>query len=72
MVSSQGDAAIVRMVIAMAGELERKVIAEGVETNEQLDFLRLHQCHEFQGFLCSRPVPARRVPELLAAGAEAI
>ena len=71
-VSSQGDAAIVRMVIAMAGELERKVIAEGVETNEQLDFLRLHQCHEFQGFLCSRPVPALQVPELLAAGAEAI
>ncbi len=68
-VQSPGDAAIVRMVIAMAGELERKVIAEGVETTEQLDFLRLHQCHEFQGFLCSRPVPAGRVPELLAAGA---
>jgi len=67
-VQSPGDAAIVRMVIAMAGELERKVIAEGVETTEQLDFLRLHQCHEFQGFLCSRPVPAGRVPELLAAG----
>ena len=51
------DAAIVRMVISMAGELERKVIAEGVETQEQLDFLRLHRCDEVQGYFYSRPIP---------------
>ncbi len=62
---STGDAAIVRMVIAIAGELEHKVIAEGVETAEQLEFLRQHHCVEYQGFLCSRAVPAMDVPRLL-------
>ncbi|MDP1732898.1 MAG: EAL domain-containing protein [Sulfuritalea sp.] len=62
---STGDAAIVRMVIAIAGELEHKVIAEGVETAEQLEFLREHHCLEYQGYLCSRAVPAAEVPRLL-------
>ncbi len=67
---SPGDEAIVRMVVAMARELDRQVIAEGVETEGQLAFLRRHGCHEYQGFYCSRPVPGSRIPALRAAMAE--
>jgi diguanylate cyclase (GGDEF)-like protein/PAS domain S-box-containing protein len=62
---STGDAAIVRMVIAIARELEHRVIAEGVETEEQLEFLRLHNCVEYQGYLCSQAVPPADVRRLL-------
>jgi diguanylate cyclase (GGDEF)-like protein/PAS domain S-box-containing protein len=65
---SAGDAAIVRMVIAIAGELEHKVIAEGVETEAQLEFLRQHNCLEYQGYLCSQAVPADKVSRLLGRG----
>jgi EAL domain-containing protein (putative c-di-GMP-specific phosphodiesterase class I) len=51
------DAAIVSTVIAMAENLRLKVIAEGVETEGQLAFLREKNCHEFQGYLVSAPVP---------------
>jgi len=60
------DAAIVRMVISMASELERKVIAEGVETQEQADFLRLHCCDEIQGYFYSPPMPGHEVPAYTA------
>ena len=56
--TDQNDAAIVTTVIAMARGLNLRVIAEGVETEAQLDFLRENECHEFQGFLLSRPVSA--------------
>lgn len=52
------DAAIVAAIISMARSLKLKVIAEGVETEDQLDFLRKHHCDIVQGFLISRPVPA--------------
>ena len=51
------DAAITRAVIAMAQSLRIRVVAEGVETREQLDFLREHQCDECQGYFVSRPLP---------------
>jgi diguanylate cyclase len=61
------DAAIVRSLIVMAHNLNLKVIAEGVETAEQLAFLRDNACDAIQGFLVSRPVPAEEItPELLA------
>lgn len=64
--SNSNDAAIIRMIIGIAAELQRKVIAEGVETREQLDFLWHHQCDEYQGYFCSQPMPAAAVPAWLA------
>jgi diguanylate cyclase (GGDEF)-like protein/PAS domain S-box-containing protein len=52
------DAAITRAVIAMAKSLRIKVVAEGVETREQLEFLRTHECDECQGYYLSRALPA--------------
>ncbi len=65
--TSANDAAIVRMVIGIAAELEHKVIAEGVETEGQLAFLRNHRCDEYQGFYCSPAVPAAAIPALVTA-----
>ncbi|MGQ0712037.1 MAG: EAL domain-containing response regulator [Rhodoferax sp.] len=56
-----GDAAITRAIVAMAHSFGMTVIAEGVEHQAQLDFLRELGCEEFQGYLCSRPVPAEEV-----------
>ena len=52
------DAAIVSTITTMAHHLKLKVTAEGVENEEQLQFLRLQKCHEGQGYLFSRPVSA--------------
>src|ERR1700744_6785041 len=54
--TSSDDAAICAAIIAMARELKLKVIAEGVETAEQLEFLRTHRCDLAQGYLVSKPV----------------
>lgn len=51
------DVAIVRMILAMADTLGLKVVAEGVETRAQADFLLAHGCHSLQGYLFSRPAP---------------
>lgn len=52
------DAAIVSTITTMAHHLKLKVTAEGVENEEQLEFLRLQKCHEGQGYLFSKPVSA--------------
>ena len=52
------DAAIVSAVVAMAGSLRLEVIAEGVETEEQLRYLASHGCYDIQGYYFSRPKPA--------------
>jgi len=60
------DAAITRAIIAMAHSLNLSVTAEGVETPEQLAFLREAGCDEFQGFLFGEAVPSSEMREILA------
>ena len=59
------DLAIVKAVLLLARELGLRVVAEGVETAEQLELLRSHGCDAYQGYFCSRPVPADEFAALL-------
>lgn len=63
--SSEESAAIVHTIILMARTLNLKVIAEGVETEGQLSYLKQHDCHLYQGFLIGRPVPQLQFRQLL-------
>lgn len=62
------DDAITKAIIAMAHSLELKVVAEGVENEVQLAFLKEHQCDEVQGYLISSPTNAQAMADLLRAG----
>ena len=55
-------------VISMARSLKLRVVAEGVETLEQLDFLQTHHCDEAQGYYFSRPIPPDEFARLLGVG----
>ncbi len=57
----EGSMALVRAIIALAHELKLKVTAEGVETDEQLVFLKTHQCDALQGYWFSRPLAAGKL-----------
>jgi len=59
------DRSIVRATAAMAHALGMKVVAEGVETMEQLEFIRELRCEEYQGYLFSQPVPADEAAQFL-------
>ncbi len=65
LVVDSNDQAIVRTIISMAQSFEMDVIAEGVETEEQQDFLLAHGCRRYQGYLFGRPVPIAEFVELL-------
>jgi EAL domain-containing protein (putative c-di-GMP-specific phosphodiesterase class I) len=52
------DMEITAAVIAMAHKLNLRVVAEGIETKEQIDFLRANRCEYGQGYLIARPMPA--------------
>lgn len=63
--NSTTDAAIASAIIAMGNSLNLKIIAEGVETEHQMSFLRENNCDQVQGFLISRPLPADQALALL-------
>jgi diguanylate cyclase (GGDEF)-like protein/PAS domain S-box-containing protein len=65
---SPNETTIVSAIISMGQSLRLRVIAEGVETPEQLEFLRTHHCDEAQGYYFSRPVPAEKFAQLLREG----
>jgi diguanylate cyclase (GGDEF)-like protein/PAS domain S-box-containing protein len=69
---SADDMAISAAIIAMGHSLGMMVLAEGVETAEQLAFLQERRCDSYQGYLCSRPVPAEAFAELLRAQVRAV
>jgi len=62
---NQDDATIAQAIITMAHALRLKVIAEGVETEAQLEFLTANGCDEIQGYYFSRPLPAEQCTQLL-------
>jgi EAL domain-containing protein (putative c-di-GMP-specific phosphodiesterase class I) len=62
------ETTIVTAVISMGRSLKLRVVAEGVETQEELAFLQAHQCDEAQGYYFSRPVPSEQFAKLLETG----
>jgi diguanylate cyclase (GGDEF)-like protein len=64
--TNRDDTAIVKAIIGMAHTLNLSVVAEGVETLEQMRFLESEGCDELQGYLMSKPVPAETIDKLLA------
>ncbi len=63
--TDDGDVTLVLTIIAMAHNFKLKVIAEGVETQAQMDFLTQKNCDEIQGYFFSRPLPAKEIEQLL-------
>jgi EAL domain-containing protein (putative c-di-GMP-specific phosphodiesterase class I) len=63
--SDPHDAALVRAIVTLAQNLNLRVVAEGIETEEQLDFLRLLRCEEGQGYLFSKPQPGAVLERVL-------
>lgn len=57
--------AIVKAIIVLAKSLGLEALAEGVETSEQLSFLRTHGCHQIQGYYFSRPLPVDELPDFV-------
>jgi EAL domain-containing protein (putative c-di-GMP-specific phosphodiesterase class I) len=68
MTTDSDDASIVSAVINMGRSLNMRVVAEGVQTRDQLDFLKDRQCPEGQGYYFGPPVPADQLTELLHVG----
>lgn len=64
---SPNDAVVAQTIISMARSLGLNVVAEGVETEAQRDFLARHRCHVYQGFWFSRPVPLEEFEQYIAA-----
>ena len=62
------DTTIVSAIISMGRSMNLRVIAEGVETEQELAFLQAHHCDEAQGYYFSRPVPAQQFAKLLETG----
>lgn len=71
-ISNPDSAAVTAAIIALAQTLRLTITAEGIETQEQLDYLQSRGCHEGQGFYFGRPAPAWRVIEILKPKSEQI
>lgn len=67
-VNDPDDAAIVDAIVAMALSLKLNVIAEGVETSEQLEFLRLRKCQQVQGYYFAKPLDPQQFEAFIAQG----
>ncbi|MBP9942463.1 MAG: EAL domain-containing protein, partial [Comamonas sp.] len=67
---SADDMAISHAVIAMGQSMGMEVLAEGVETAAQLEFLRQHGCNFYQGYFCSKPMAATDFEKLLRGEAQ--
>jgi EAL domain-containing protein (putative c-di-GMP-specific phosphodiesterase class I) len=67
-IQDANDQAVATTVIELARKLNLRVVAEGVETAEQVVFLRDHDCEEMQGYYFCKPVTAPEVEKLLQAG----
>ena len=63
--TDSNNASIVRTILSLAATLDLSVVAEGVETRAQRDFLADCGCRGFQGYLFSRPVPVEQLPDVL-------
>jgi EAL domain-containing protein (putative c-di-GMP-specific phosphodiesterase class I) len=66
--ASPDETTIVTAMIGVGRSLKLRVVAEGVETEQELAFLKPHQCEEAQGYYFSRPIPPPQFAELLKAG----
>jgi EAL domain-containing protein (putative c-di-GMP-specific phosphodiesterase class I) len=64
--TDENESSITDSIVAMGIKLGKTVLAEGVETKCQMEYLTKHKCHKIQGFIVSRPVPEEKVTELLA------
>lgn len=65
MTQRSGDAVIVEAIITLAHNFGMKVIAEGVETKEQVDFLKVLKCDQIQGYYYAKPLPEEELPNFL-------
>ena len=63
--TNEKDQAIAKNIINLAKSLGLEVIAEGVETKEQIEFLQRHLCDEFQGYYYYKPMPREEIEELI-------
>jgi EAL domain-containing protein (putative c-di-GMP-specific phosphodiesterase class I) len=63
--TNENDKAVASAVISLGQKLNLRVIAEGVETDDQVVFLREHNCDEMQGYYFSKPIAAQTIEELL-------
>ena len=64
--TDENDAAIVRSIISLGHQLNLLVVAEGVETSEQMDFLLIRGCDEMQGYYFSQPLSAKEFAQFVA------
>ena len=62
---NQDNIALVKTIITLAHNLGKRVVAEGVETREQLEFLIQEKCDEMQGFYFSKPLPADQIKKMI-------